>query len=330
MITWLNARTPTTLNITLNNNVNINIVVQNVGGFRGECRMGSGPKSAILRQIVTRQTDFLILTETKTKKSQIFQNKNCFQIKPKLATSQEGVKLGVAIYANDKYTLIKDSVHESNIPGHYIVAVFRNKNFHIIVAGVYGPSDHSDSTSMHMFQQLNEDIILLKQLYEIQSVLVAGDFNLALHETDSSSGKLLKPRATESLHELIDAHQLFDTAQRQHPVEHTWHRRGMASQSSRLDYVLTSTSLENVNYSMKFTINAFDHATLKVRIGKPEMKKPAMKDYILGKEEFIIEMSEEIKTFREKFTLSSCNLLQDGGGEETDDLDFQTDRPPCG
>ncbi len=71
MITWLNARPPTTLNITLNNTVIINIVVQNVGGFRGECRMGSGPKTAILRQIVTRQTDFLILTETKTKKSQI-------------------------------------------------------------------------------------------------------------------------------------------------------------------------------------------------------------------------------------------------------------------
>ena len=56
--TQLNAQ-PTILNNLLYNNVNI--VVQNVGGFRGECRLGSGPKTAIFRQTVTKQTDFLIL-----------------------------------------------------------------------------------------------------------------------------------------------------------------------------------------------------------------------------------------------------------------------------
>ena len=245
-----------------------------------------------------------------------------------MTTSQEGVNLGVAIYSNDKFNLIRDSVHESHTAGHYVMGVFRNKNFHVIVAGVYGPSNHSDIIATEVLQQLNDNIVTLKQLYDIQTVIVAGDFNVTLSETDSSSGRIIKPRATAALKALLETHNLSDSAQQQQPVEHTWYRRGTAAQSSRIDYVFTSTPLAYVKYSAKFTINLFDHAMLRVSIGKPEHKKPAMKDFILAKDEFLIEMTEEIQRFRTHFALPPHSLLQDGRGGEEDDLDFLDQPPP--
>jgi len=184
----------------------LHVLVQNVAGMRCENRYGHGPKSAIIKQFIRNTTDFLILTETKSKRSQIFGSKIKFGLKAKLSTSQTGPNKGVAIYSNAKYTVIRASVRESTVPGHYVMAIFRYNNTHILVAGVYGPSDRADGPAAAVFQELNDNIKILTETYHVHRLIVAGDFNVNMKMGEN----LTKPRATAQIEQLMMEHHLYD------------------------------------------------------------------------------------------------------------------------
>ena len=127
-------------------------------------------------------------------------------MKAKLSTSQTGPNKGVAIYANQKYTVIRASVKESTIPGHYVMAIFRYNNTHILVAGVYGPSDTADGPAADVFQELNNNMQILAETYHVHRIIVAGDFNVNM-----KTGRILvKPRTIARIEQLMHDHHLND------------------------------------------------------------------------------------------------------------------------
>jgi len=194
--------------------------------MRCKNRYGHGPKSAIIKQFIYSNTDFLVLTETKSKRLQIFGSKIKFVLKAKLSTSLNGPNKGVAIYANQKYTVIRASVKESTVTGHYVMAIFRYNNMHILVAGVYGPCEHADGPAASVFQELNDNIKLLTETYHVHHIIVAGDFNVNLHSADSTSKNVTKPWAVAQIEQLITDNNLNNVGLHW-GGEHTWHRRGM-------------------------------------------------------------------------------------------------------
>ncbi len=83
----------------------------------------------------------------------------------------------------------------------------------------------------------------LKLLYNTQHVLAAGDFNAILEPEDSSSQEIRKKVTSAALHSMIDRHHLIDLARKSNKLEHTWFKKGIVSQSSRIDLILLQAFL---------------------------------------------------------------------------------------
>ncbi len=104
----------------------------------------------------------------------------------------------------------------------------------------------------------------LKLLYNTQHVIVAGDFNAVLEPEDSSSREIRKRATSAALHQIIESHNLADLARKSNNLEHTWYKKGIISQSSRIDLILTSIPIKNIKMSNTHTI--FDHTFLAATI----------------------------------------------------------------
>ena len=63
-----------------------------------------------------------------------------------------------------------------------------------------------------------------------------------------TAGKLAKPRTSAVLNDLIDILGLHDLGNLKTTPDHTWRRRGIALQSSRIDYILTSAEPQQSQY----------------------------------------------------------------------------------
>jgi hypothetical protein len=92
----------------------------------------------------------------------------------------------------------------------------------------------------------------LKLLYNTQHVVVAGDFNVVLEPEDSSSREICKRATSVALHQIIERHNLTDLARKSINLEHTWYKKGIISQSSRIDLILTSIPIKNIKMTTHF------------------------------------------------------------------------------
>ncbi len=216
----------------------------------------------------------------------------------------------MAIYTHPKYHLIRNSVRESACLGHYIMGIFRNYNQATLVVGVYGRPDNADRTCASIFKEMTQHIQQLKTLYSVHLVIIAGDFNAVRQITDTSSGKIAKPRTTAVLNDMIDTLGLQDLGQLTNKVEHTWKRRGAATQTSRIDYILTTADPTHVQCTtLKNWHTHLDHCMLAANIGLNKQQRTcSMKDFTLGSEEFILNLGEIIEQIREKNQLEVTQL----------------------
>ena len=262
--------------------------------MRGEFSTCKGPKFAAINSNVSHFTDFVFLTETKVYPTDVHKRKLKYGLIPTLHTSQQGPRGGVIVFSHPKHELLEGSFRESEQLGHYVCGVYNVHGSNTIIAGVYGRSDNVDISCASIIQELNTTLTQLTQIFHTNRILLAGDFNAGRFNTDFSSKTITKIRTSECLNALITDHALIDLAERTGKLQHTWHRRGPAAQTSRIDLVLTNIPNENVQYSTSHTI--FDHVLLQARIGiSPVCQHRNMKDFILGSDEFIITATDHIQ-----------------------------------
>ena len=115
-----------------------------MAGIRGEMQKNRGPKLATLKTMVDKETDFLIITETKTAPSQAKNKRLKYNLVSSLYTTEIRPKSGIIIYAKKEHKIITESIRESAPKGHTITAVYIVKGKPCIIAGVYGVPDNND------------------------------------------------------------------------------------------------------------------------------------------------------------------------------------------
>jgi len=114
-----------------------------------------------------------------------------------------------------------------------------------------------------------------------------------------------------ALYSFADRHQLTDLAKKSNRPEHTWFKKGIISQSSRIDMILTSVPISTLRINNLHTI--FDHTFLIATLSPSRLTHvPPMKDFIIGSDEFLVREIEQIEqqvslTSRPKHPLPNGN-----------------------
>jgi hypothetical protein len=193
------------------------------------------------------------------------------------------------------------------------MGVYEIKTTRVVVVGVYGCSESGDRASLAIIQDLRDRVQELSHIYKTRTVLMAGDFNATLSQTDSNNQNINKPNTVQALHALIEDHQLVDLGAHVGRLTHTWHRKDSSGQSSRIDLILTNIPMQRTGYNLTQTI--FDHAFVHGKINMDRRHHtPAMKDFILGSEEFLIRSYEHIEDFFKSRGLEEVRGDGLGGG----------------
>jgi hypothetical protein len=86
-----------------------------------ESERGRGPKLAALRRLVHRNTDFLVLTETRVDVCAVKKIKIKYGLKPVAYSLHRRPRGGVIIFSRPEHKLIPDSVRMSEHEGHIVV-----------------------------------------------------------------------------------------------------------------------------------------------------------------------------------------------------------------
>ena len=277
------------------------IATQNVAGMRGEYKIGYGPKTAVLKSLVRRDVNFLILTEVRAQSRHVQRIRLKYNLRPTIHSLDEEARGGVIIYSHRGHTLVEGSQRESTRLGHIAAAVYIVKGTRTVVAGVYGDSASNDRTSADLMVELDEILTELKHVYHTQTVLVAGDFNATLLPQDANMRtNTKKPRTARKIKSIIERHNLTDLALAANRPWHTWFRPSNQGQSSRIDLILASSTHDNLQ--VHTTLLTFDHVFLEATFNVVRTTgKRAMKDFILGSEEYLIQAQEIYEEHMEQF-----------------------------
>ncbi len=101
-------------------------------------------------------------------------------------------------------------------------------------------------------------------------------------------------------------------------MEHTWFKKGIISQSSRIDLILTSIPIKNIRMSNTHTI--FDHTYLMATISQAKSSHAnSMKDYIIGSDEFLIRSTDQIQQHIASTSRPSANTRNEEQEHQEDD-----------
>ncbi len=274
--------------------------------MRREFQRHKGFKIPALRQLTQQTVTFAILTETRIHPRDINNRKIKWGLKPILHSLDTEPRGGVAIFAHPEAKLLPGSTRTSATPGHFAAGVVEYHGRKLLVAGIYGDSANNDISSNLIFQELKAELSQLKFLFDVRDVILAGDFNLVRTRADTTSVHNRKPRSMACLEEIIDNNHLQDLAVLHGNLSHTWHRAHNNLQSSRLDMIFTSAHINNLEFRVTPTV--FDHSFVSAKFGfAKKQTTPAMKDYILGTDEFIISSYEEMEGILRQYTSPDDN-----------------------
>ena len=170
----------------------------------------------MIRKSITNETHFLILTETKTPIQKFKYKKMKYRLQPTLISGKETCQTGVAIYSHPSYQLIHTSSRFSSNPGHFACGIYDNHGSKVLVGAVYGEPSQADQQSAAIFKELNDTLSELTALYEINNIILAGDFNITFQPSDTTSSINTyvnrKLRAKQVLYNLLERFQLVDAA----------------------------------------------------------------------------------------------------------------------
>jgi exonuclease III len=212
-----------------------------------------------------------VLTETRVDICAVKKIKIKYGLKPVAYSLHRRPRGGVILFSRPEHKIFPDSVRMSENAGHIVAAVFEVNLLPTIVVGVYGNSDSSDRASLAVMEELQRFTRELSHIYQTQRVLLAGDFNVALEETDSNRDITHKPLTSSLLKEIITEYQLVDIGQKVKNTQHTWFRKDSSGQSSRLDYIFSSVPIRQAKITSTFSI--FDHTYLEATLNPSRLAK---------------------------------------------------------
>jgi exonuclease III len=288
------------------------IATQNVGGMRGEFQRRQGPKLALIRKLVRKETDFLILTEVRANIEHVNRTRIKRNLLPTIHSFHNEAQKGVVVYSKAEHKIIEGSQREASVPGHIAAAAYNTGSTRTILVGFYGESASNDRASAKILTELKDIITELQHIYHTQTVIIAGDFNVAIHNRDSNNpNHMSKPQSTRILRNMIDEFNLTDLALVANKPWHTWFRPSNQGQSSRIDLILTSMNIRAPKVDLVLTF--LDHIYLEATFNQAETyRQPAMKDFILGSEEFLIKAQDIIE---QQIFLNSKPLSEEAEAE---------------
>jgi len=247
-----------------------------------------------MRHLIRKETDFVVLTEVRADRRAAAGARIKWGLKVSHSSLHDDPHGGVVILSKPEHKPIPGSFREATTPGHVAAAVYDVRGTRIVVVGVYGESASNDRASVVIMDDLRSILTELKHIYHTQEVIIAGDFNVTIHANDSNNpNHNSKPRTRRALRNIIDDHNLTDLAMAANRPWHTWFRQGDQGQSSRIDLILTSMTVTNPKVTT--TLLFLDHVYLEASFGparSPGVR--AMKDYILGCDEFLLRSHDII------------------------------------
>ncbi len=277
--------------------------------MKTESERGSGPKISILRSLVKKKLDFFVLTEARVDVHAVKKLKLRRDLHVTMHSLHQRPRGGVIVFSKKMHKLIADSVRVSQTPGHFAAGVYEVGTNRILVVGVYGCSERGDRPSLMIMNDMRDRIMELSHVFHTHSIILAGDFNATLMATDSNNLKINKPNTVQSLLTLMEDHQLIDLGAQTGCLDHTWHRKDSSGHSSRNDLILTNIPMRKGHFTLQQTI--FDHAFLysTINFDKKQITH-AMKDFVLGSEEFLIRSQEMVEAL---FLQSGTELMPEDG-----------------
>ncbi len=249
----------------------------------------TGPEIQYLKQKVKEQhTDILVINETRARTvddgMSIFLRGS--QLRATMTTVSGRPAAGITVLTGTEIVFIEGSLRESEPAGHFVLGTYKTHGLRIIIGGIYLDSTGQDQLGVQAIQQLAAHIQDLKQLYNTDFVILAGDFNVTLHAEQCHSGRLNKPRTAQELQDLVLEHNLRDVGQTQGITDPTYRRHGDIGVYSRIDYIFT-----NLNHS-SYTLGwgAMDHAYMSAELEMPTIQQkslPKVRDWIIGTDRFL-------------------------------------------
>ena len=155
---------------------------------------------------------------------------------------------------------------------------------------------------------MERNITELKNLYNTQNIIIAGDFNAVLSEEDTNSHHINKIQTTAFLKDYMERNNMQEAGEITNNKQHTWFRKNSNTQSSRIDYIFTNINTTCIKYEITRTI--FDHSCISLKIGNPnKFLGTTMKDYILSTDQFLIEGTEIIQEILNKYNIENTMKL---------------------
>ena len=177
---------------------------------------------------------------------------------------------GVAILINPNTDKDHVTCHHEIIPGRLQALEITFENKPLVLINIYGPN--TDNT------YILEKLIKYLSNNADKYIIIAGDFNTILDiDLDKNGGiKNTHPKCRNLLLEIINEYNLTDIWRLQHPdkKQYTWHSSKKPHISSRLDYFLVSSCLNN--NTNKSNIKAgyrTDHSAISLSIDFINKKK---------------------------------------------------------
>ena len=168
---------------------------------------------------------------------------------------------GVAILFNNNFDfkVIKEKTdNHGNIISLEILVGENTLN----LVNIYGPNNDSPNFFANIFEMIED--------FNSNSVIICGDFNLVLNPDIDYFNYLNinNPKATKTLLELMETHNLFDAYRELHPnlKRYTWRKKNPLKQS-RLDFFLLSENLyPNLEQSNIENSYRSDHSSVNIAL----------------------------------------------------------------
>ena len=212
------------------------LVISNAAGINDPARFHRAISEA-------KKADVFLYQETKLKGAKITEVrlKHGYHEGVYMASHPEGSRRGVLTLFNPRLQ-VTHMEHIADQLGQYLINVVILSGHRMLIVNVYGDPD-LDASSLATLERLHQDINYMLNQYDISSIIMGGDFNMVLHDTDTRSTSR-KPNAARKLEQMVDDLDIHDVALI-HEAEpaHTWFRRGSENVSARYDRLYCSPEL---------------------------------------------------------------------------------------
>ena len=202
--------------------------------------------------------------------------------------------------------------------GQFCIVLARIHDNNILISNVYGNPD-LDAAALATMVEVNRRIESFQTQFNVDSHIMAGDFNMVLERRDTNSGSR-KPRAEAQLMTIINTFDLFDIAGllSMNP-KHTYFRHRREQTSARYDrFYISQNLIQGAQY--KILPRTGDHAPIELALQQQQSHGSRWKftDSLLTDAGFLQRLHDTIQQTLGQYV----NAPQAGLAEMQNNIDF--------